>query len=148
MTDTSISYGSKYDGTLNVRVIAKMVRADIKTATGTIPHLLPKGLKAAVKIRRYSMGQSIDVTIKVAPGVTVLNPTRLAEEIAAPHVCSRLPIHTDEARAILDAVKVIVEAYNFDGSDIQTDYFHVNFYSDVKFDYAIEGEERDAIKAA
>ena len=134
-----ITYGPKYDRDLDVREIAKLVRADMKAASGPIPHRLPGGFKAGVRISRYSMGRSIDVTIKTVPGVTVRNPARVEFEASGGSTYTRdMPaearfIHTAEARAILAQVKAIVDAYNFDGSDVQSDYFHVNFYSDVRF---------------
>jgi hypothetical protein len=41
--------------------------------------------------------------------------------------------HTPEATALLKKVEALVAAYNFDGSDSMTDYFHVNFYAHVDF---------------
>ena len=124
-----ITHGSKYDKALDVREIAKLIRADIRAAAGPIPHRLPEGFRAGVRISRYSMGRSIDVTIKAAPGVTVRNPARVEFEgrggngVMPPEARY---IHTEEARAVLEAVKAIIDAYNFDGSDVQSDYFHVN----------------------
>lgn len=135
-----IAHGTKYNRDLDVRDIAKLVRADIKAAAGPVPHRLPAGFRAGVRISRYSMGRSIDVTIKAVPGVTVRNPARVEfEETGGGIYDGRMPeearfVHTAEARAILEAVKDIVDAYNFDGSDVQSDYFHVNFYSDVRFE--------------
>lgn len=62
--------GAKYDSSLNVVEIAKRIRADIKAAitAGTIP-----AIKTSVRISRYSMGRSIDVTITETP-FEVLNP--------------------------------------------------------------------------
>ena len=144
-----ISYGNKYNRDLNVAEIAKLVRADLKAAVkaGT----LPKGFKASVRISRYSMGQSLDVNVKAAPGVTVMNPLRLAhEQSGSREVMTRDEMwrHSEAARALLDTVKSIVDAYNFDGSDSQSDYFHVNFYGNVDFAHALEQAEREASRVA
>jgi hypothetical protein len=39
--------------------------------------------------------------------------------------------YTAEAVALRTAIEQIVSAYNYDGSDIQSDYFNVRFYSNV-----------------
>lgn len=134
-----ISYGSKYNRDLDIAQIAKLVRADIKAAVkeGT----LPKGFKASVRISRYSMGQSLNVTVKAAPGVTIMNPLRLAHEESG----SREVMTRDE---LLDTVKSIVDAYNYDGSDSQSDYYNVNFYGFVDFAHELEQSERDASRVA
>ena len=40
---------------------------------------------------------------------------------------------TDWAIELMDGLKKIVDQYNWDKSDSMTDYFHVNYYSDVDF---------------
>jgi hypothetical protein len=93
--------GTKYEQTkdLDIAQIAKLVRQDI--AAEVKAGLLPK-VKYSVRISRYSMGQSLDVTIGQA---------------------DRSPIQRIEA---------IVFAYNYDGSDSQTDYFDNRFYTHIR----------------
>lgn len=139
MTDTSISYGSKYDRDLDVADIAKRVRADIKAAVKAGE--LPNGLKTSVRISRYSMGRSLDVAVKACPGVEVMNPARAEHDIENnDRVHSDFPIYTEDFAALLEQLRSIVRAYNFNGSDIQADYFHVNFHSTVDLYWRVRSE--------
>lgn len=129
-TDTSIAYGTKYDKNIGVADIAKLVRADIKA--GIKAGTLPAGLKCSVKISRYSMGQSLTVSVKAVSGIDIVNPAFIAAKVAAPDAW---PIDinqtSDEARALLEDLRAIVSAYNYDGSDSMTDYYNVNFSGSV-----------------
>jgi hypothetical protein len=59
-----------------------------------------------------------------------------------------MPHYTPQAAGVIEALRRIVRAYNFDGSESQVDYFHVNFYSDCTFDLGLELAERNSIRAA
>jgi hypothetical protein len=121
--------GEKYDETLDVAQIAKKVRKDIAEAMrgGRLPKMT-----VSVRISRYSMGQSIDVTLAGAPQ-PIFNPDRLRSGHA--HVDGRaLPIYNDYGRDILEHVEAIVAAYNYDNSDSQSDYYDTNFGGDVRFE--------------
>lgn len=117
--------GAKYDKNLNVVEIAKRIRADIKAAitAGTIP-----AIKTSVRISRYSMGRSIDVTITEAPFV-VINPAYTEAYNAGSRVwdLDSITKYTPEALRVLDVVKDIRDAYNHDRSDAMTDYYDTNF---------------------
>jgi len=102
--------GAKYDGTiLDAAVIAKNIREDIKQAVKK--NELPKG-KYSVRISRYSMGRSINIR---------------AKEI-------EFPVYGEDGRLnkfgelLRDSLEKIRNAYNYDNSDIMTDYFDVNYY--------------------
>ncbi len=90
--------GSKYEQTkdLDIVAIAKLLRQDIKASVkeGRLP-----AVKYGVRIERYSMGQSIHISV--------------GQEL------------TDEVKA---AVRDLADAYNYDRSDPQSDYFCVRFY--------------------
>jgi len=78
-----------------------------------------------------------------------MNPARLAHDLDTPHVYPEgLDMHTAEAKALRDQLRAMINAYNFDGSDSMTDYFHVNFYGGVDFDWQMEKAAREAFKAA
>lgn len=96
--------GINYEETkdLDIKEIAKLVRRDIKQAYPTF--------KTSVRIERYSMGQSLNVTIQNTDTIR----------------------RSEAANAIEKAIKNIVDAYNFDDSDSASDYFHVRFYSHIK----------------
>lgn len=66
--------------------------------------------KTSVKIERYSMGRSINVDVYLPA----------------------YPTH-EEQDPIRKAIRAVTDQYNFDNSDPMTDYFSVNFYSNVSF---------------
>ncbi len=112
--------------------IAKLVRADIKAgiADGSLPRA-----KYSVRIDRFAGGRSLDVTIDDVP-FAIRNAARVRADVFGenPHdhpetVCFNSP----EAGALEAQIEELVAAYNFDGSDSQSDYFHVNFYGHVSF---------------
>ena len=131
------SYGKKYDDNLDIKDIAKKIRADIKAeiASGG----LPKG-KYSVTIKRYSGGQSMSITMSdLANGSELLNAKFFDNSIPGGynHDESR---YTEVGEALLKKVKRMVGAYNYDGSEPMVDYFNVNFYSHVNIDYDYENE--------
>lgn len=99
--------GSKYQETkdLDVAEIAKLIRTDLKQAFSEY--------KFSVRIERFSMGQSINVIIKE----TDINDR-----------------FSDQAEELVKEVKEIIEQYNFDDSDMLSDYSHVRFYSHVRIE--------------
>lgn len=125
MTDRH--YGHAYAKTahLDVADIARLVRVDIANLVGdaTIPPA-----KYSVKIKRYSGGQSIDVTIK--------NAAFDVYEIAEDAWGQPRPQYTGQAREVVALIEHAVGRYNYDGSDSQTDHYDVRFYSHVSFDHA------------
>jgi hypothetical protein len=141
---SDIWYGGKYERGLDVADIAKRVRADLKAAVKAGE--LPKSFKAGVRISRFSGGCSITVTIKV-PGVPAVNPARVEFEHDHPHTYCDVALFTEEYTALKKKVEAILKAYNFDGSDTQTDYFHVNFYGSVSLDYDAEKAEKAELLA-
>jgi hypothetical protein len=138
------SFGEKYDSKLNTTQIAARFREDVKAAVKS--GALPKGLKLSVRSSYYSGGSSIDVAIKEAP-VTVLAEPRLFDECAEPNKHSNEHMMTLEAEVLQAKIERMLQAYNFDGSDIQTDYFNVNFYGHVRYASELERGERDAYAA-
>jgi hypothetical protein len=137
------TYGAKYDSALSVPEIAKRFRQDVKEAIGRkVPEGLPKGLKLSVR----SDHNSISVRVVACPGLVVLNLARLCQERDNPHTWCQNPepIHPEAAAELLKTLKAMLNAYNYDGSDLQSDYFNVNFYENIGFDGALERAERDA----
>lgn len=142
--DYSIQYGSKYDETLDVAEIAKRVRTDLKALikTGTIP----KG-KYSVTIQRFSGGCSLRVRLDqlISPHL-MLNPERVKFEQENPHAFpGNLPQFSPTGRALLDTVEAVVNAYNFNGSNTESDYWNVNFYDSVAFDSGFLRAQRATI---
>lgn len=114
--------GTLYQDTadLDVAAIAKLVRRDIKVAVdgGGLP-----AARYSVRISRFSGGQSLDVTISGQPFD--------AFETVVDYQGWERRHYTAEAQALVEHVKRIVSAYNYDGSDPMTDYYDVRFYSNV-----------------
>lgn len=140
----AVAYGKKYEKGLDVAGIAKRVRADLKTAVaaGELP-----AAKYSVTISRYAGGQSLSVRINGVP-FAIVNEERVRRDTLEPHTyhADTLFLHSERGRELLGKVEAIVAAYNFDGSDSMTDYFHVNFYGHVDFG-SQETEEREALRA-
>lgn len=136
------TYGSKYNKDLNIKAIAALVRADIKAAVkdGALP-----AAKYSVRLERFSGGRALDVTVSGLP-FELLNEERALADHDAPRAFSRINLHSVGAMSVERQLERIMAAYNFDGSDIQSDYFHVNFYAHIRFD-ADESAERKAILA-
>ena len=115
-------YGYKYKENMDIVEIAKLIRADIKKAHPEI--------KASVRTSRYSMGRSIDVSLTVK--FPVLNPPKFEADYVGEHY-SVHPWATERAATLKKSIEDIVEAYNFDGSDIMSDYYNTNFGGSVNF---------------
>ncbi len=149
-----IVYGNKYAATKGLsRVeVAKLVRADIKAAikSGELPTA-----KYSVTCESYSGGGSLNVCVSdvVKPGFVLMNAGRIQWDHENPNgghyncPSEHLSLHSEEASKLLKCIESIVGAYNYDGSDIQTDYFNVRFYSSVKFAWKWEATVRDAERA-
>ena len=140
---TARTYGAKYEDGLNVTEIAKRVRADISDAVkaGTLPKIA-----TSVRISRYSMGQSVSVTVTATPaGFQIHNAARLAATLKNPNGHVEHPWMSDEGRALMNALEAIVDAYNYDGSDSMTDYYDVNFHASVTFGGELSEIHRDVL---
>jgi hypothetical protein len=119
--------GAKYAATegLDIKAVAVLVRADIKAAIKV--GQLPAGTYA-VKISRYSMGQSLSVRAAV-PGMVVRCPERRAAFDIDPD--SVRTLFTDQAEGVRDMLEAIVAAYNRTDSHAQSDYCNSRFYGFV-----------------
>jgi hypothetical protein len=152
MSDTL--YCSKYEAGLDITEIAKRLRREIKAAVKA--EELPK-CKYSVRISRYSMGQSLHVSITETP-FPVHNRRYLELEHDILH-CDDGRSHgmyierdetqrwTQEAIDLIPKVKALANQWNYDGSDSQTDYYHVNYSMSVVYDAHDEWVEMtEAIK--
>ncbi len=122
----AVHYGEKYDDALTITEIAACVRRDIKAAI--VAGVLP-AIKTAVRVQKYSGGRSLTVTVQAAP-MSVRNSAYAPTSMQAPNA----PVNhrfNAAGEALIATLQLMVNAYNYDGSDSQTDYFSVNFYSHV-----------------
>jgi len=124
MNTANNTNGSKYTETrdLDVAAVAKLVRADIKA-------LKIAGLVCSVRIERYSGGRSINVAVTACP-VQIQTDAYVASN---PHAYFEGDRYTAEAKALLETLEGVLQAYNYDRSDIQSDYFCVRFYGHATF---------------
>jgi hypothetical protein len=129
------SYGYRYGEAkdMSTAEIAKRIRGDVKTAVGE--GLLPPRWTYSVR----SDGTSIDVDVRDCPDAwqecdgTVPGSWRDHGDGV---------VLTEEASAAKMTLKRIHEAYNHDGSEIQTDYFDVRYYGGVSFEDASSADFR------
>lgn len=135
--------GSKYTATqdLDIKEIAKLVRADIKVAIAE--GVLLAGIKCSVKIDRYSMGQSLDVYVTAFP-----------EQIWTDEFITSNPLVLFEgermtaiARSTVRVLERMVAAYNQTDIDSQSDYHCVRFHGGAGFHWELEKADREASKA-
>jgi hypothetical protein len=122
--------GSKYNETshLSISEKAKLIRAELKTA-------YPK-VKFSVTTSKYSGGCSLDVEIKAVDS----NPfsPEYNEFLSSNKQLDEWNFSKEKYSAVFLAMKTnlksIVEQYNFDDSDTQSDYYSVAFYSHIRVD--------------
>lgn len=135
--------GSKYRATesLSLVEVAKLIRVDVKTAiaAGT----LPRGLAVSVRVRH----SSIDLSITAAPFELLSRAHVLAVDVL-PDIHTRISRYTPLTLCALDRLEDIANAYNFDRSEPETDYFNVRFYGHPSVSYVLEGQARAAMRLA
>lgn len=120
---------------LDITEIAKLIRKDLKKEFG-------KDCKFSVRISRYSGGQSLTVTPKKVTDDLIYTYEELCEKANFerlqwdnPDLYEYLDKKYQEIQFLTDEtisrIKKIVDYYNYDESDIYTDYFDVGFYSHI-----------------
>lgn len=133
--------GARYQPGLDAAAITKAMRQEIaqRIKAGT----LPAGLKVSVRLQRYSMGRSIDLTVTALPaGFPLVNPLHLQFRRDHPHASllhlpddhPAIPLYTPEARALRAQLTEIHGLWNFDRSDSASDY-RCNYGGEAKFDW-------------
>ena len=109
-------YGAEYKEGMDIKDIAKEVRKMLKAE-------MPD-FKFAVRIDRFAGGQSLNIGIKDVP-----DGFRFAQENPKEFEREYRPIvWTDELRDAQEKARAIGLRFNYDGSEIQVDYFDVNYY--------------------
>lgn len=105
--------GVNYKSERNLVDVAKDIRMDLKSTFG-------KAWKFSVRISRFSMGQSIDVEIKAAPCSLFRWVGEHEREM------------TKAYRLAIDTAAEILDSYNRQDIDSQSDYYNVSFYGHVQ----------------
>lgn len=154
------SYGARYhetqgSGYMNTADIAKLMRADLKAAGE-----LPADLKVSVTVENYSMGRSINIRAEYRPEFWAKCEgtfERLRDDGATDHVVCQRAWHQDahevltvEGQRVQRVLDSIHGAYNYDGSDVMTDYFDVNYYghAEIESREASEGAAQERARKA
>jgi hypothetical protein len=142
---TERSYGKKYQGKLSNKEIASLIRQDIKESIKT--GQLPKGLKVSVRYEHFSGGSSIDARITAWPEKFMwLNPDWVVLNTEHPNQYhDKVPRYTGQAKAVIEKVKELHDAYNHDGSDSMVDHFDVKYYGSVDVDWELEKPECERV---
>ena len=135
---TERTYGKKYNPELKVKDIAKLVKKEIKEKY--------KNIKVSARTRNYS---SIDINVELpkeqykavdeddlTKGAIYYDVEMRArrEGKTIPEFLKDRNILNKEAKAIEKDIDAMLLAYNYDGSDIMTDYFDKNFYGFVNIE--------------
>lgn len=127
-----VAIGNRYEETktMDIRDIAKLIRADIKAAikAGTVP----AEYKYSVRIRRFAGGSAIDVSIDGAPDMRAEYYTGY-DEWFDKHPGTEW--RERPAAKLVETIESIVRAYNRQDIDTMTDYFDVRFYAHVSYGY-------------
>jgi hypothetical protein len=141
LTDFGGNYGytvgSKLNRSLTTTEVAARIRADIKDA---VKRGVIRPGKYSVRSKYFSGGSSVDITIKDVD-MLIWNAERIISDEANEPSYGE-PLYTPWAQELLDNVKSIMNAYNYDRSDSQTDYFDVKFYGNVEFDWKWSDAQR------
>lgn len=120
-------YGGRYDSSLSRKDICKKIRTHLKEESTKNP--LFSGSKFSVRMDGY---KGICITV-MAMGFNPLSPERLLPKDERHHD----HLYTTNGESFFDRIEELLNSYRFDGSDIQTDYFHTNFYDTVTLDYEL-----------
>lgn len=125
--------GSNYDPLLTIKDIAKIVRQHLKRQ-------FPE-CKFSVRCTGY---RSITCSLKSSP----YKYEKMPGDLMYSQKIEWKKIHNVEINAILKYCTDLLNSYNFDDSDIQTDYFNAKFYDSVCIDYYeyIQAEETEQSK--
>jgi len=123
-----IGYGSLYDREMSSKEAAAEIRKTLRKLSKA-KHSPLYGATVSVRYRSYSGGRAIDVRLEVPFRVKSTEEEQM--EYRSRDEFVRRYWLTDKARAAYDVAEEVHSAYNFDGSNSQVDYFHVNYYGSV-----------------
>lgn len=124
--------GRNYDSSLSKSDIVKKLRLYLKTDEDL------RQCKWSVTQNKGGWTTSIRVRLMSAPFEAFTEPHR----DVATDVKYTKEFLTNEAMRVMDKVIDYLESFNFDDSDVMTDYFHVNFYTD----YSVGSFEKPFVK--
>jgi hypothetical protein len=121
--------------------VAKDVRADIAAAiaSGALPAICTR-----VTVRRFSLGQSIDIEVTAVPAELVIpNAERVRFEAEHPHDHTTLPLRSPDGARVLAHLEGLLGVYNRVRSTS-----NASFHGSATFDHEIVSAQRAAILAS
>ena len=128
-----ITYGSKYESVkgLPLREVTKLMRKDVKAAVKAGE--LPADFKYSVSI----WAGSVNLVATASRAIYAAEPDTYDFPVAfnyetGEYVGTYGSRRTVEATKVYETLTAIANAYNYDGSDVMTDYFNVNFFRFVR----------------
>lgn len=128
-------YGKLYDEKHTTKAIAEIVRRTVRLEMRM--GALPAG-KWSVTSERFAGGSSITIAFAPAPAEdecfarAYYNRERIVQDAERPHDHSAIPFRSAFGAALDRKLEQLLADFNYDGSDISTDYFDVNFYAHVE----------------
>jgi hypothetical protein len=133
--------GSKYNRDLDIKEIAKLVRKDVNEAikSGKLPQM-----KYSLRMERRG-AQSLRLLVTDLDKAVLENAVtedakhHMNENNGSLYGFPPYRTYSEEYNNTMGLLKALLEAYNYDNSDIMTDYFDVNYYTSVD----IEGDLHD-----
>lgn len=137
-------YGEKYEATKGLRTVelAKLIRADIAQLI-TVGQL-PNGLRVSLRTRTRGT-LAIDAVITAAP-FPILSPAYYLAFEVLPHFPRRISRFSPLAIIVVDRIKQALDAYNYDRSEPETDYYNVRFWSGVDIGSQLERAHAEALR--
>lgn len=124
---------------LSTKELAKLIRDEIKAK-----YPKKQGYNISVTSEYFSWGSAIDVSIKATPFKWFTDEYRLALDTNDRSAFNQWEWdqrrgtqtrYTPEMIEFIKQLEHIQNQYNFNDSDSQTDYFHVNYYGNVAVCY-------------
>lgn len=116
--------GKRYDRSLSLKEIAQKVREYAKT-----DEVLGQ-CKWSITTHYASMCQELNITLMEAPFEAFTDTYRDYNQWSKYYDSEDQNGCTKETNEVMCRMRDYVESYNYEDSDIYTDYFHVNFYTD------------------
>ena len=119
--------GDKYNKDMATVDIAKIIRKEVKKK-------FPK-IEASIRSERFAGGTTINVVIK-DPGFNPINPKWRPQDWTGNLITN--PRYTERGIRLLKQIDSLCSRFRMSDCDGMTDYFRVNFWLDVKYDYDSE----------
>lgn len=121
--------GDKYDKSLSTKEIARLVRKELKEK-------YPRA-----KFSVASSHNNLSIKIKAVPfevrSVEFIDYKNSGSTDGFYAIYDQAHRLSPEAQALLQSVEIICNAYRFNDCDSMTDYFRVNFWLSVEYDYEL-----------